>query len=547
MKKIIYIALASTLAFTGCKSDFLDLKPASYSEDNLFSDIALSEAFVNSLYLSIPLDVANYPLNLNAASDEAKTTNPIARANYITQGNYDATTNTLSTWNGSYQAIRNANLFLKNYEQLPAGDERDRLKGEVLFMRAFYYQTLLKQYGGKGLGIPLILHPQNINEDIYVDRASYEQTVEMIVKDLDEATDLLPIPNKTAAARASKGAAMALKVRVLMYAASPMNNPTNDRQKWQRVADAAKVLIEKDYYTLNDNYEKLFLEKNNELIFYKLYTNGPGNYSLLDFNIQPPTTGGRGSSAPSQQAVDAYEVVTMESGIKTATSFNWSNPEHASAPYQNRDPRFYASVLYDEAEWSDGKGGKRSLDLKDNGIDRTMRPENATKTGYYLRKFMDFDFFPKFQRTGDARSFSPVIEIRYAEVLLNYAEALIKLGEHNEALKYINMIRDRKSVKMPPIPLGQLTWERYVNERRVELAFEQHRFWDVRRWGIAKEKSKELWGISIKVKDGGKIYTPVLIENRVYETKMDIFPIPQGEIDKYRSVIPSFEQNPEWD
>lgn len=547
MRKILYIALLSSLTYTGCSSDFLDLKPASYAEDNLFTDIALSEAFINSLYMNMPMDIGNYPLNLNAASDEAKTTNPTSSANVIIQGNYTPSTNSLNRWEISYKSIRNANLFLESSHKLPAGTERDRLIGEALFMRAYYYHILLRQYGGKGLGLPMILHPQKITEDIYVDRSSYAESVSSIVKDLDQAIALLPVPSKTISGRASRGAAMALKVRVLLYAASPMNNPSNDKTKWQATADAAKDLINQNYYTLHDDYSRLFLEQNKEMIFYKSFILGSVEYSLLDYNIQPTTTGGRGSSAPTQEAVDAYEVVNEIGGVKTAVPFDWSNPAHAAAPYTHRDPRFYASVLYDGAIWSDGIGGSRSLDLKDEGLDRTMTPEDATKTGYYLRKYMDFDFFPRFRMDGIPITLSPYAEIRYGEVLLNYAEALLQLGQAEEARTYINMIRARKSVEMPPIPPGQLTWDRYVNERRVELAFEQHRFWDAKRWNIAENAFKQVKGISIKTVNGNKTYTPVVIENRIYDTKMDIFPIPQAEIDKYRSVIPDFKQNPGWE
>ncbi|MFD2554518.1 RagB/SusD family nutrient uptake outer membrane protein [Sphingobacterium tabacisoli] len=547
MKKILYIALLSSLTYTGCSSDFLDLKPASYSEENLFSDIALSEGFINSLYSAMPMDVGNYPLNLNAASDEAKTTNPVATANTIIRGDYSPSSNIMNRWQGGYKAIRSANLFLDNSHKLPAGTERDRLTGEAHFMRAYYYHILLKHYGGKGLGLPLILKPQQITDEIYIDRSSYEETLAAIVKDLDQAIALLPIPAKTVSGRASKGAAMALKVRVLLYAASPMNNPTDDKSKWQATADAAKDLITKNYYSLHDDYSRLFLEKNKEMIFYKSFTLGAAEASLLDYNIQPTTTGGRGCSAPTQEAVDAYEVVNEAGGIKTAVSFDWSNPAHAAAPYAHRDPRFYASVLYDGATWSDGKGGSRQLDLKDGGLDRTMTPENATKTGYYLRKYMNFDFFPQFRIDGMVLSMQPYAEIRYGEVLLNYAEALLKLGQEDEARTYVNMIRGRKGVEMPAIPVGQLTWDRYVNERRVELAFEQHRFWDAKRWNIAENVFRSVKGISIKEVNGSKTYTPVLIENRTYTTKMDIFPIPQTELDQYRAVIPGFKQNPGWE
>ncbi|MET7001407.1 RagB/SusD family nutrient uptake outer membrane protein [Chitinophaga defluvii] len=547
MKKLIYIAIITGITAGACKSDFLDLKPPSFSQDNLFSDLALSEAFINSLYENTPNDVFNYPLTLNAASDEAKTTFATANANTITQGNYGPETAILNNWDVCYRSIRSANMFLDNGHKLPDGREKNRLMGEAYFMRAYYYHILLKQYGGKGLGLPLIRHAQQLTEEIYVNRSTYDACADSIVSDLDKATALLPLPAVVTAGRPSSGAAMAYKARVLLYAASPMNNSTNDKTKWKRAADAAKALIDANYYSLHDDYTTLFLENNKENIFYKLYSRDGEGGSLLDYNVQPTTTGGRGSAAPTQEAVDAYEVVTENAGVKTAVPFNWSNPAHAAAPYANRDPRFYASVLYNGAEWSDGSGGIHIMDLTDEGADRTTQPENATKTGYYLRKFMDIGYFPRYRSMGDIFTYTPTAEMRYAEVLLNYAEACLQLGQEEEARKYVNLVRARKSVSMPPIPAGQLTWNKYMQERRVELAFEQHRFWDVKRWNLAESTLKQIQGISIKKVNGGLVYAPVKVENRVYTPKMDIFPIPQAEIDKYRSVIPDFKQNPGWE
>lgn len=548
MKKIILIIIIAG-SFMSCKKDFLDLKPRSYSQDVVFSDIALSEAFLHSLYWRLPTDYMNYPLNLVAASDEAKTTYATATANVITKGNYgpESIPFVFNNWGKCYLSIRNANLLLDNSNLLPAGTEKDRLVGEAYFLRGYYYAYLLKLYAGKGLGVPLILHAQNLDEDIYVDRSNYDVCVDSIVTDLDKAASLLPIPSNTIPGRVSKGAAMALKSRVLLYAASPINNPSNDKQKWERAANAAKDLIDLNYYDLDVDYANVFLKITNESIFYKLLSLGSADYNLLDFNVQPTTTGGRGSAAPSQEAVDAYEVVTGTGANRIAVSFDWSNPLHANAPYENRDPRFYASVLYDGAEWADGLGGMHYMDLKDGGVDRTTNPANATQTGYYLKKFMNINFFPEYRKSGNSGTFTPWMLIRYGEVLLNYAEACIQTGQIEEARKYINMIRARKSVDMPPVETGELTWEKYMNERRVELAFEEHRFWDAKRWNIASEVFTDIHGISIKSVNGTTVYTPVLIENRTYLPKMDIFPIPQGDIDKYRNTIPDFKQNPGWE
>jgi starch-binding outer membrane protein, SusD/RagB family len=264
-----------------------------------------------------------------------------------------------------------------------------------------------------------------------------------------------------------------------------------------------------------------------------------------------------GGNTPLQQLVDDYEMAD-------GTYFSWDNPEHAAAPYQNRDPRFYASILYDGAEWRERPSDVIDLDpvgviqtgryeqLDENGnvvvvpgLDTRQGPVedwNGSYTGYYLRKFIDPNIDAQFFRQEVPWPF-----LRYAEILLNYAEASMMLGQEGEARTYINVIRRRAG--MPETnESGDALVKRLQNERRIELAFEEARYFDVRRWMIAPEElSVPGMGIDIyaELNDDGThtySYEPVQIQDRGWKDRMYFLPIPEYEIDKNELLV----QNPHY-
>ena len=233
---------------------------------------------------------------------------------------------------------------------------------------------------------------------------------------------------------------------------------------------------------------------------------------------------------PTQNMVDNYE---MTNGKTTAESGSY-DPQH---PYANRDPRFYASILYDGASWIGN-----TMDMtKGSKYNPSSRP---TPTGYMLRKFLNPAY--AFNESSNI-NYQNCIMLRLAEIYLNYAEAEFKLGNVEQARIYVNKIRSRKGVEMPEIPAGQMTWDKYVRERTVELAFEGQRWDDIRRW----EQGPQLIGADIKSmlvqqKDGARVYTVTSLEKRYFDARMYYFPIPKDELNKYPAGK-VLEQNSGWD
>jgi len=342
--------------------------------------------------------------------------------------------------------------------------------------------------------------------------------------------------------RATKGAALALKSRLVLYAASPLYNSGT----WQAAVDAAQQVIALNKYGIfQGGYGNLFLtNQTNEAIFERLYTKN-ANHVHLEIANGPNGYGGWAGNTPSQNLVDVYQ---MTNGLPANSSNPLYNP---ATPYANRDPRFAATVLYNGASYRERNvetfipGGKDSKDGSDNW--------NTTKTGYYLKKFMN-DAYPLQNPWGNA-GFQPWIYIRYAEILLNFAEAAneaygpdaVPSGASYTARQAVNMIRARQGVNMPAIASGisqtdMRTAIRY--ERQVELAFEEHRFYDVRRWKIADvTENLPMRGMIItKNTDGTFTYTPkIALDGRKFETKHYWLPIPRAEILASNNQL---EQNP---
>jgi starch-binding outer membrane protein, SusD/RagB family len=336
----------------------------------------------------------------------------------------------------------------------------------------------------------------------------------------------------------------------LLYAASPLNNPTNAVSKWQAASDAAKAIIDGARYTLNSDYRTTFTGQNSEVIFARYFTQAAAASAdaasmlpmELHFQIGRNGDRGWGSDTPTQNHIDAYE---MSNGLPIT---NGASGYDALNPYVNRDPRFYATVLFDGAVWkaratetfiSGETGVTGGMDTNQGPFD----PQNATQSGYYSKKFLQEDVPPL--QGSTVRATSPWIMFRYAETLLNYAEAQYMLGNEGEARTYVNLVRSRPGVNMPAITEGGADLlKRIQNERRIELAFEGHRYFDVRRWKIASEtETLDIMGVTIKkMLDGSKNYTPkLLIDRPTWDDKWLLLPIPRAEVNKSGGAL---VQNP---
>ena len=616
MKNIGYFLLL-LFAVVGCNDDFVDTQPLDeFSQSDVWVDAALAEAFVLEIYNG--LGQGGFDEQMMASlSDEALFTHPGRGINTITESRSGPAErgfiNYTYNWGDLYGRIRAANIALENLEE-PGFDDPDmvnQLRGEALFLRAYYYHNLLRMHGG----VPIVDKVYTLDsEDLEIPRNTFEETVEFIVSDLDSAKPLLEGLNVDG--RASMEAALALKARVLLYAASDLHDiPTasanssdiagysnpeylgyvsgNQQDRWRRAQAAAKEVVDLNRgYKMDliepvsaeegkENYMALSLGGGSvmadpaaatELLFARYFVaaknesgqqiglyNGPNGYHNWAGN------------APTQNLVDHYELID-------GNEFNWNNSEHANNPYDNRDPRFYATILYDGADWKPRTADVAGSDPFDqiqtgtyevksgtgetithNGLDTrssAIEDWNGTHTGYYVRKFTDPDPAIVDQ---NVRQQIPFPFLKYTEAVLNYVEASIELGEEDMAKEWLNKIRYRAG--MPAITVsGQDLMEQYRQERLVELVYEEHRFHDARRWMIAPQTLGEqvrIIDVEGFLKPGANIqiyrYDPSSynyeyevrdlspgIENREWLDKMYFIAIPRDEMNRNDQLI----QNP---
>ena len=545
------MAMMISVCLTSC-SDFLDLQPLdSFSEETIFTDLALAEAYVNARYLEIKVGIGTGGFayargqGLRYISDEAYHTFGDQNAYVFNRGELNPDySNQHTTWTDYYVAIKNCNIFFANIEKLQA-DQRviDRLTGEVTFIRAFLYADLLSRYGG----IPIITNVFGLDDDYYtVVRSSYDESLSFILSELDKAASLLPVVHGDVNfGRATQGAALALKARLLLHAASPFWNTTNDRNKWQAAADAAKAVIDlknngSTVYELDPDYKGLFLNnRSKEIIFLRVFNDQMR--TDFDRNTSPNGFNGWSQTSVLQDMVDAYEMA--DGSMPTEADYAPGN-----TPWQNREPRFYASIVCDgqlfrgrEIEfWVSSAGGASGMD-SNLGIDSW----NASKSGYTMRKFMDESITTI---NNNTISKQPWIYIRLAEMYLNYAEAMFELGDEVAAREYINEIRKRARAGDPNVlpdivATGEALREKIRHERRIELAFEDHRYFDVRRWKIAEETDNKPARRMVIVRDDvtlEKTYTIEVLQERKFFPQHYLMPISRSEIQR----APQIEQNP---
>jgi len=611
MKKNIICIVLIILAATGCE-EFLNQAPTSeQTKEYIFQDYLRAQRYMDRLYEFLPglwtKDGATLGKHgfLESATDMAEYTADYGTANStFNVGNWkDATSEVYDPWTNSYKQIRRCFITLENmdgFNNEPRDDNgksrKETMKGEIYFMLGFYYFDMLKRYGG----VPLVESSLTLDDDLKIPRATYEATKDFIVKYLDQAIAILPDKwNSDDHGRATKIAAMALKARVLLYAASPLNNPNNDKTKWEAAARAARETIDiceetGHHHLYSREYQDIFMrtypEENPEVIFPRL--DGLGtvtfNSNLIRYEQATPGEGfqGWGSNSPSQNFVDRFEVIKFDAGGNAIGTepFDWNNPEHVNNIYKNRDPRFYWTIVYNDLFWITRKI-ETWRDGSNYGKDRNPKDHLYTRTGYYLRKF-----WPKECMNYTQPGVSTIVAfyIRYAEVLLNYAEAMNEafgpdtdgLGKDKSitARDAVNQIRKRlvcpatKKIPndpskphfrvreerlsnpdfpvlpngMPEIPAGLSTdqmRERIINERIIELCFEGDYLFDILRWKRGPElMGSPIYGVDV-VKSGSSFrYTKVKVEERFFDpSRMYLYPI---DLTTVHSM--GIEQNPGW-
>lgn len=524
--------------------DVLDLEPLdSYTEPVIFSDATLTEAYVTKFY--------TYPKNgFNEMShryfcDEAMSNFDNQNAWQIEQTGYTPDMmGFFNMWKEYYTDIKNINIFFNNLENVDRIPEpsRSTLIGEATFFRAFFYMDLISHFGG----VPLITRTFELDDpEMMVERNSYDECANFVVSEFEKAAQLLPENQSgTNFGRLTKGAALAYKARMLLYMASPLNNPSNDRSKWAAVAKACEEVFALNKYSLDPSYQELFYNHQSpEIIFQRLYDTEHGHW--FNWYNQPNGYLGWSYTCVTQEMVDSYE---MEDGtMPDVTPYTDAANPSDIYPWANRDPRFYATVVCDgqnfvnrPAEYwvnEDGKTG--GLDSEYSGTENW----NYSKSHYSIRKFASEDI----TAPRAVRASNPWIYCRLAEVYLNYAEAKYNLGDETTAREYVNKIRERarggKAGILPDVTeSGDALLKKIQHERKVELAFEEHRWYDVRRWKIGKEtQTGQFHGmIIIRKEDGSKVYTLKDLQKRTFEDHHNLVPLPATEINKNSKLI----QNP---
>lgn len=580
MKKIIsvfFLYLFAMVVLPSCKRTEVEPRDL-YTNDLAFDptdqDAVLAQRYLANLYNFLPTGFNRIGGDfLDAATDDAVSIVSNASITYYTNGILSTGNNPESYWSNSYYGIRQANIFLANIDKIPVPAANPKrtigFKAEARFIRAFLYFELLKRYGG----VPLIGDQIfTVDSDLQLPRNTYAQCIDYITSECDAVKNDLYADNITDPnlGRIVKGAAIALKCRAYLYAASPLFNgggietnptlkaitgyPTADPTRWQKVVDAVTefTTLTGNYYSLLQPaastpanaqangatvYTNIFVVRKNVEIILAKQTNN--NFDIenanapIGFSVNNFT--GVGRTNPTQNFVDAFATISGKPITDPTSGYN------PATPYANRDPRLTAFVFYNGTKWLN-----RLVETFDGGRDRpNSNAGTQTRTGYYLRKFM-FDFSNSSSYSSQSHNFP---YFRYAEIVLNNAEALNELGRTPEAVAEIIRIRKRANIQAGtdnrygiPAGISQIDMRTLIqNERRIELCFEEHRFYDVRRWKLGNtELNKTLNGVQITNTNGTLTYQVVPVTNILFQDRLYHLPLPYDETVKDANLLQNF-------
>ena len=551
--KTRYIALAILAAALTVSCDkFLDTSlDLNSSGETVETNRGTIWSFANAFYSPIIYGYGVLDGNLfAAASDEAQQTAASSNALFFNKGMLNASVNPMWTYyNNCYEGIRAANFFLdyvadgkgvallqlnRNLITDAASYARDLASlnwyiAEAHVARAYYYSELIKMYGG----VPIVEQTQQQSGGALVERSSYDACVEYIVKEIDGWKDQLALnwdADNTREGRFTLGAALAIKARTLLYAASPLHNPSNDRAKWVRAAEAANELISNTNlsYTLDSDYEALFRGGNSLGSKEAIYIVRRAANNTMETNNYPiATSGGKSGVCPTENLVSAYEYIGTP------------DPEN---PYANRDPRLAASIVTNGSTWNGRVIAQAAGETDDQAR------ANASRTGYYLKKFLTDGL----NLTQGQTAQHNWVAYRFAEVLLNYAEAvneawgpsMVPAGYPVSAAQALQAVRNRASVSLPDVDAATVDSFRAAvkHERQVELAFEDHRYWDLLRWKDAMTVlNSPVQGVKISRSGSAYTYKVVDVADRTFGARNYYLPLMHSEIVNAGGTL---QQNP---
>lgn len=569
--KYIIITILSSLFLASCNYLDFDETDGLKTKEDMYKYFGTTENMLTHVYSFMPQGFKFFGSSnfmsvdglamLDCASDDGEFGEVAAGIQNLNNGNWSPIKTYDDAWD-LYEGIRAANGFIaeiatvdfSRYEQ--DGRYQNWMKKlkffpyEARVLRAYYFFELARRYGD--IAMPLtVLDKENANT---IEKTAFSDVISFIVSECEDAAKILPDsyinePDKQVG-RITKGFAMAVKSKALLYAASKLHNPSMDTELWKRSATAALDIINTGLYSLDpqesanniSSKEVVLMRMNSEETLFELYnfpirfTEGKRSASMVAL-----------SNFPSQNLVDAFETVNGYKVTLENTGWVCDDPQfNPQAPYEKRDPRFYRAILANGSEFKES-----TIETFEGGSDFNSVSQGGSPTGYYLRKYI--------QESTSFKPDQPVsnkhhwVIYRYAETLLTYAESMINaFGDANyvdgtykhSALWAINEVR--RNAGMPAIPSCDKDEfiARLQNEWRVEFAFEDHRFWDVRRWKIADSTQRELYGVRIeKQSDGTFNYYKNLYETRKWRDCMYLYPIPQNELYKNTNLNP---QNTGW-
>lgn len=530
------------------KTKFLDRAPSvNIPEEQVFADPVLAARYADNAYNHLIDEYARFNDHRGITgqfADEAVSGGNDVAIRTITNGTYhdhyerggEPLNDIRDVWARAYAGIRIANMVLEKMDDVPWTSAQDpgRIKGEMFFIRGFLYFELIKRFGG----VPLVDRAYGIFENIDLPRNTYDECRDFILADLDQAIQLLPDEyNNSNYGRATKGAAMALRARLLLFAASRLNNEANDPARWAAAAQAAKDVMDLNLYSLQATYADILnVASSPEYIMIKVRPPRAIDGMLLDFVMSPGSGAIQGSLNPTQNHVDLYEM--QATGMPITDPASGYDP---ARPYTGRDPRFYANILYNDAPWQ----GRR-IEMWNGGRDYIASNVIYTATRYYCRKLWPEVYI----RNVSGTALINYVFFRYAEILLNYAEAQNEAaGPDQSVYDAVNAVRQRAG--MPVLPAG-LTKEgmqaRIRNERAVEFAFEDMRWYDIQRWKAGPEiVAQPMYGMDVVRNPNSTFsYTKVLLPSnfqKVFLDYMHRYPIPRSEVYKSNNIL---QQNEGW-
>ncbi|WP_177217070.1 RagB/SusD family nutrient uptake outer membrane protein [Pedobacter insulae] len=578
MKNITLFLFSFLLILSGCKKMIEDAPLENANIDLVFDSQdsigKYAQEFLNNTYASLPGGFNRVGGNLlESGSDDALPSSTADVVQFFSNGAFNQVNLPDNTWDANYAGIRKVNVFLQNIDRVPFKEKglKNRLKAEARGLRAVFYFELIKRWGG----VPIIGDEVfTLADNIQFPRNTYQECVNYISSEIEAVMPFLLTPNAASGytgvffGRFTKGAAMALKARMLLYAASPLNNTNNDLTKWALAAKSAKDVMDsvaagKFVYGLStstttahysattlaglapsakmtsyvagvNKFLNVFSTRyNSEIILPYLRATSTD----VESNNEPIgyTRAGDGKTNPTQELVNEFE--TLDGKMIEDNSSGWS----INTPYYNRDPRLAGTVSFNGLFWL-----TRNVQTYDGGKDRPKGFGNTTsgetRTGYYLRKFMT-GTTSETAYTATNHNF-PIF--RYAEILLNYAEAQNEaVGPDGSVYSAINAIRTRSNMPVLPVGLNQTEMRyRIRHERRVEMAFEEQRFFDIRRWKIAENVlNGVLHGIQGTLNGATVNYNIVEVANAKFDaSKMYLYPIPFKETASNSKMV----QNPNW-